>query len=179
MTLLLPPLAEVVVVAERHLRPLGNRWIHTQAVAGRPLGVEAMTMSEPVDVQYPVGSWRVRTCVELDALLDAIAEVCAACWVELVGAGGTRVLGVALGRAGVSSLRFTDRTTGERVSCLGAGMPVSEEVFDDRGLPARLDTESAVTDRQARAAVRDFFETGGRPSCLRWHMRGHERYGTL
>lgn len=30
-----PPLAEVVAVAERHLRPLGHRWIHTQAVAGR------------------------------------------------------------------------------------------------------------------------------------------------
>ncbi|MBO0871767.1 MAG: HD domain-containing protein [Pseudonocardia sp.] len=31
----LPDLPHVVGVAERHLRPLGNRWLHTQAVAGR------------------------------------------------------------------------------------------------------------------------------------------------
>lgn len=136
-------------------------------------------MAGPVDVYYPSGSWRVLTCVELDALLDAVGQVSGACWVELVGADGTHVLAVALGHTGTSSVRFTDRTTGDRVACVGAALPAGDEVFDDRGLPARLDVESAIAAHQARAAVQEFFETGDRPTCLRWRTRGHQRTDTL
>lgn len=125
-------------------------------------------MPGPVGVCCRCGSWRVETSVELDALLTAIAAVVGPSWVELIGADNT-VLRVAVGRDDLSSLTYADPTTAECLACTGTRLPLGDELFDDRGLPTPLDPHSVIPVTDARAAAREFLETGQRPVNLDWH----------
>lgn len=112
----------------------------------------------------------VCTLLELDGLLDALAAVGPPGWVEITSGADNGVLSIALGHRDLSSLRLVDSdspavalaSTGTLHAVLG-----SYDFAGPRGCQP-VAAEEAIAIGEARAAVREFVQTGRRPTGVGW-----------
>lgn len=125
-------------------------------------------MSGPITVACWCGTWHAQTVPELDALLDAIGAVAAPGWVDITGTTGMSVLGIALGRPGLSALTFADTRTSEKWTSDGWHTSGDDDTFARDGLPLPLYPRTAIAVTDARTAVREYFQTPARPTCIEW-----------
>lgn len=112
---------------------------------------------------------QVSSADDLTALLDKVASLTEPTWLELA-TPGHNLLHVGLGRD-FSSLRFIERRDdGEVYHSVATLESPQEAEFQFGTVPTRMDTGSAITVAEARAAAAEFQQTGRRPERVAWKV---------
>jgi hypothetical protein len=132
-------------------------------------------MITPVKVWY-TGHRRaieVATVEELDALLDRIAASPEhrefPTLVTIARADEQQSVQVLLGRKDLSLLIWY--LARDDIAASKGTIPTSERiVFDYGGTPTNAYDDTVIPVEAARQAVREFFSTGQRPTCIEWEI---------
>lgn len=118
---------------------------------------------------YDFTTVQVRSTEDLAALLDQLSTLPQATWLELAAVDRAALI-IGLGRR-FSSLRFIVGDSGEGVyHSVGTLDSPLEAEFDLGTVPTRMDSGSAVSVSEARAAASEFLETGQMPTAVTWKM---------
>ncbi|GAB2646696.1 Imm1 family immunity protein [Kribbella swartbergensis] len=126
-------------------------------------------MSTVLKGTYDYETVQVTSETELTALLDHVASLARPTWLELVSPDHDALL-IGLGRE-FSSLRFIEGSDdGDVYHSVGTLESPQESEFDFGTVPTTMDTGSAVSVTEARAAAAEFQRTGQRPSGVEWKV---------
>jgi hypothetical protein len=122
-----------------------------------------------LEATYDYETVQVSSADDLAALLDRVASLPLPTWLELATPRGD-VLLVGLG-ADFSSLRFTEASDSARTYHSSATLESPRDAeFQFGTVPTAMDTGSAVTVFEARAAAMEFQQTGRQPLRVAWKV---------
>jgi hypothetical protein len=118
---------------------------------------------------YDYETEQVTSADDLTALLDKVASLPEPTWLELA-TPDHNLLHIGLGRD-FSSLRFIERRDdGEVYHSVATLESPQDAEFQFGTVPTRMDTGSAITVAEARAAAAEFQQTGRRPAGVEWKV---------
>ncbi|MEV0794108.1 Imm1 family immunity protein [Kribbella sp. NPDC050459] len=122
-----------------------------------------------LEATYDYETLQVNSVDDLSALLDTVASLPLPTWLELATPQGD-VLLIGLG-ADFSSLRFTEARDDGRTYHSSATLDSPQDAeFQFGTVPTAMDTGSALTVTEARAAAAEFLQTARRPERVAWKL---------